>query len=224
MAFARRRWTVNIAQMAVWVITVSVLLYAPTSSQRRFLSGLEFPIAALAAEGLAIIDRRIKLPQRWRRLLARGLLASTAMAPLFILAGATATMPAHPSVLFVHKDERALYRWLAVRASSEDVILASDEVSSRLPAYASARVVWGTLEPETLNAERKGTTVKQFYATMSEGKRKALLCDWTVTYVVWGPRERALGAFDPATVPYLRTVGAWGDWTLWAVESGLCNE
>ena len=60
------------------------------------------------------------------------------------------------------------------------------------------------LGTETVGVERKRYEMRRFFdAAASDAWRQDLLARYGVAYVLVGPRERALGGFDPARAPYL---------------------
>jgi hypothetical protein len=78
--------------------------------------------------------------------------------------------------------------WLQANAPASDVVLASPGYSAFIPGYAGTRVVYG--HPfETVRAEEREAAVLAFYA----GDDCDLIADEQVAYVVYGPREAALG-------------------------------
>ncbi len=95
--------------------------------------------------------------------------------------------------IFLERDYAIVYNnWLSVRTASTDVVLASPLASVWIPGWADARVVYA--HPfETLDAAVK----KQ--AGRSTGTREtrdcaALLDQYHVRYVIYGPEEAKLGA------------------------------
>ena len=71
------------------------------------------------------------------------------------------------------------------------------------PAYRPLRVLSGQLSA-------------LFATTASDAQRRAMLRAWQVDWVWWGPRERALGSWDPRTAAYLEPVFRHG--AFWALR------
>ncbi len=217
-----RRQPRDFRAVYIWAVVGGLIVYVPLSAQRRFLEGWEFPLAILAAGGLLMLYNGLRISQRWRRVLVACLMLGTALTTLLMVLGAAQTAISQTPVAFIHRDEVALYAWLEAHTTRNDVVLAGYRVSNRVPVYTSARVVWG-LETETVRSEEKATAVAHFYDDHDGQAQRSLLCDWSITYLVWGPEERAMGTFDPQALPVLYQVGVWGEWALWAVEDNVCD-
>ena len=97
----------------------------------------------------------------------------------------TLTLDRH---FYVSLAEYAGLDWLSEHASPDDVVLASPSYSLYIPSNTGARVVYGHAF-ETVRAEERLTAVLAFY----EGENCDLLADEGVDFVVYGPREEALG-------------------------------
>ena len=81
------------------------------------------------------------------------------------------------------------------------VVLASFQTSNPLPAWAPVRVVAGH-GPETAGLAELLPRIDGFYLlTTNDDDRMAFIQEQQIDYLFHGPRERALGDWDP------------GDWT-----------
>jgi len=87
-----------------------------------------------------------------------------------------------------------------------------------LPAWAPVRVVLGH-GVETADIGRVREQVETFFrADTPDGWRQDFLSRFGVQYLLVGPHERQLGAFDPAAVPYLILVWRGEEYALWTVK------
>jgi hypothetical protein len=103
------------------------------------------------------------------------------------------------------REVRAL-AWLDQQVTYQDVVLSSYNTGNYLPAQVGARVFLGH-GPETAFSDQKREWVAAFYASStSDDWRRAFLHDWPITYVIDGPLEQTVGAFDPSSVDYLALV------------------
>jgi len=94
---------------------------------------------------------------------------------------------------------RVAFQWLEPRLLPQDVVLAAPETSVWIPFHVGARVVYGH-PAETLDAAAKLAQVRMWYQgttpeiceqiLMGEG---AVVNNYSVDYVLIGPRERNLG-------------------------------
>ncbi|MCA9947266.1 MAG: hypothetical protein KC449_27495, partial [Anaerolineales bacterium] len=65
----------------------------------------------------------------------------------------------------------------------------------------------------------KETAVNQFFtASASDAWRQDLLAQFAVNFVWYGPREQALGTFDPGTAVYLTPVYQNDSITIFAIN------
>jgi hypothetical protein len=192
--------------LLVWIIVTLPLLYAPFPLQRRLSLGLHVPIGILAAIGLTEIVRA-----KWPR---RVLIGVTLLTSIFIELALFGGAAAHDPRIYLTMNEASALNWLQANAPREAVVLASPEMGGFIPAFAGQRVVYG--HPyETVNAEAREQQVKDFFAgTIDQAQ---LLRDDGVAYIIVGPRERKLGAFDAAQLP-IEEVFSSGDVVVYRVK------
>jgi hypothetical protein len=195
--------------LLAWIIVTLPLLYAPFPLQRRLSLGLHVPIGILAAFGLSEIVRA-----RWPR---RALIGATLLTSLFIELALFGGAAARDPRIYLTTNEAAALSWLQVNAPRDAVVLASPEMGSFIPAFAGQRVVYG--HPyETVNAKAREQQVKDFYADAPDHAQ--VLNDYAVTYIVFGPRERELGAFDATQLP-VEEVFSSGDVQVYRVKGNM---
>jgi uncharacterized membrane protein len=110
--------------------------------------------------------------------------------------------------------------WLAAHTQPADIVLSSYQVGNYIPARAGNRVFLGH-GPETIHVEEKENIVGQFFqAQTSDAYRKETLRQYNIAYVFYGPVERALGDFQPATSPYLKEVFTNDRYAIYEVDLG----
>ncbi len=193
--------------LIVWIVLTIPMLYAPIPLQRRLSLGLHIPIALLAAYGL---DRWIQA-KRSRRIA----MAVTCFTSAFLLFGFIAGATKHDPHVYLSSNESAALNWLETNAKSNDVVLASPDLSLFIPAFTDQRVVYG--HPyETVNAEQRKKQVADFYSGQIDPA--SVLSADSVAYVLSGPRERAWGSIDPSKLP-LKLVFTSGDVSVYQVTS-----
>ncbi len=200
----RRDWTAMLA--VTWVVTVAPLLYAPTNLQRRFLEGVMLPLSVLASIGAVVILRQIFRTRRWRRWALALLIALTLPSNLVLVVGTSIAALTRSPTVFYQSAVVAAVDWLNANAGPDDVVLASFPVGNLIPARTGQRVFLGHWI-ETLDYARKTAQVRSFFdAATPDEARRALVREGHIHWVLVGPDERALGAFDPSRAPYLRLV------------------
>jgi len=193
--------------LAAWLVVNGLLLYAPIGLQRRFSLGLFVPLAALAGLGAAGWVGR---SARWGWLLfTLSLLLSLPSNGLVVGAGLATAAAGSPLVTETIGDAQA-YAWLSEHAAPGAVVLASAETGIRLPAFAPVKVVAG--HPfETPQVQARTAQIRALFEGKLSGRTTdQWLDDWGVTYVFYGPRERALGPPPPWTGGFLSVFEAAG--------------
>jgi len=217
-----RRGGQGLAFPLFWIGLVAALVYLPWNLQRRFLEGVPVPLGLLAGVGLA----EGLLPQgggrrqaRWRWLAQAAVVALAAMSNLYLTAGLTLAAATRAPALFWPADLLAGVDWLGENTSWEETVLAGPETGSLIPARIGHRVVVGH-GMETVDYEGKRAAVARFFAADTpDAWRLTLLRKLQVMWVFHGPEERALGDFDPDSVPYLEPVFRRGKVTVYRVTA-----
>ena len=228
-----RRWPLPV----IWLLGVALLLYAPSvfPVQRRVIEGSGVALCLLAVPGLTHyvlpwgerLERHVRgwigcnpiarkertSLGKWLRVL---LVALTLPSTLVVITSAgLAAAAGHPDTV-VSRAELAAVEWLAEHSQPDETVLASYELSGFIAARSGRRVFMGHWA-ETVNVQQKRAAAMRFYGSADDAERKALLRDYGIHYVVHGPRERAIGAFDPARVAYLQPVFRSQDLTVYRV-------
>lgn len=198
--------------LLIWIVLVVPLSYIPYHMQWRFLLGLQIPIGIFAAQGIVRTLRT-----NWPR---RLVVAATMLSSIYLVAhlimskGVVATATVHYPLTYLSTHEAAALDWLRNHVGKNDAVLAGPEMNFFVPAYAGQRVVAGH-GVETFDAPRKSKLVSDFFAGTLD--RAGLLRDLSIDHVVIGPRDRARGVLDPASLP-LRLEFESGDVGIYKVE------
>jgi hypothetical protein len=181
-----------------WIAIVPFLLYIPVSVQRRFIEGVQLPLAVLVVLGLTVAARGWR---QWIVPVVVGLMLPTAVL-LWLGALLAGRAPAEP--IFHPADELASFAWLRQNAAPGQAVLSAFETGNALPAYTPLVAYIGH-GSETAFVASKLPRVSAFYsAGTADAARLALLDDGYIAYMIFGPHERTLGAFDPSTARYLQ--------------------
>ena len=185
--------------------------YAPYNLQRRLAEGVWVALVVLALKALDDLpeEKRGRWPWVW---------ALTFPSTLILLVGGIMAIRVPSQPLFRPTAEIAAFQYLAQNAETDAVVLASRETGNPLPAWAPLQVVVGH-GPETIHAEELLPRVEAFYqpGTPSE-ERLALLSEYHVDYVFYGPAERDLGNWNPSQAEYLTPVYQTDGYTIFATE------
>ncbi len=212
--------------LLIWLILSMVCMYLPVAYQRRFAFGLQPALAIFAAlawpvfrQGFFERVRRGASPAlaSWvtKRVGRYGLPAlafpTTAMGLLII--GLSAATNAPLDYYMVDRDTYALGEWIAARSGPEDVVAGSLNTGNVLSGIIPGRVVarWER-NHATLHGERKSATIEAMYqGALTPEQTSEFLTENRTTYLIVGPEERKLGAYDPGPdlgLPVATRIGA----------------
>ncbi len=204
-----------------WVAMVPVLVYLPINVQRRLVEGAQVPLGLLASLGLVRIlnlgSRRLNLRSK---LVVAVVLVTLILTNVMLVAGNSLTLLGQPAPIYRDVGEVTALDWLGAneRVEFDDVVLVAYETGNYLPARVKARSFVGH-GPESIRVDEKKAMVAQFFAGATDDVwRRALLSEYSVDWVFWGPVERKLGGFDPTQVEYLRQVYEAGAYAVFEVE------
>ena len=201
----------KISLLLAWLCILPVLAYIPYNLQRRLPEAIWVALVVLAIMGAMALNVKIRrLVPIW---LAIGL-----MPAIVLLLGGIAGLrqPGYP--LFRPHGELEAFSYLADHATKGELILASYDTSTAMPARVPLRVAIGH-GPESLGlAELKPRIGAFFQQETPDADRETLLRELDFQYVYWGPLERELGDWNPGTAGDLKTIYQSGDYQIFAVE------
>ena len=200
-----------------WVVIFPLLAYAPLDLQRRLTEGVWVAWCILAMASLELTENQPAAYSPRRRDWRWAPLWLAFPSTLFLLAGGmlAAWKPSQP--VFRPTAQVEVFSFLAANASREAVILAAFDTSNALPAWAPVRVLAGH-GPESIHKSEIEPQIASFFDPRTDdNQRRALLERFGVAYVFWGPAERKLGDWAPASASYLSLVREQGDYALFQV-------
>jgi hypothetical protein len=206
----------------IWLGVVAMLLYAPLNAQRRFVEGVQIPLAIVATLGLCETALPRVRATRWfqnvarrpgysiaglQRLLVILFLGIAALSSFFLYTSAVLTnIVLQPYPFFRPRAELAAMDWLRANAGREDVVLATYYAGAWLPYRAGTRAYIGQYY-ETVHFFEKFRAVEKFFdANADDATRQDFFRATGAAYVFYGPAERAAGDWDPAHAEWLERV------------------
>jgi hypothetical protein len=200
-----------------WVLVTPLLLYFPFNLQRRMVCAVQVPLALLAATGLlAWLHGRGKRTSRW---VSVTYVTVIGLSNVLLVAGSLGPISQRTTPIYRPGAEIAALNWLAMHSQADETVLASREVGNVIPAWTNLRVFAGH-GPETLHSLEKQAAIQRFFQPDTDDAwRQSLLRDFGVDYVFYGPQERAVGTWDPATAPYLAPIYDGAGYTIYRVTA-----
>lgn len=180
----------------VWFGVSLVLVYFPSSLQRRYMIGLYVPLVAMAmnAVGEVTVQQDFALGKNARAFwLSLSILISVVTYVILLFATMRATQQRDRQI-FLYWEEVKAFDWLSEYLPEDAVILAAPESGIFLPAWTDLRVVYG--HPfESIQSEERKQLVEQFYqGKLSLLEQRKFLTENSVTAILWGRRERVIAS------------------------------
>lgn len=213
-----------------WFLANFLLIYIPTDYQIHMLNGWQVPIALLATQGffqyvLPWLERIVRRRQgSWssqaiRRSAVIVLLLLILPTNLYLVVWRFVDLKRHDYPYYLHQEEVAALAWLETNANTDDVALSSLTIGQYLPALTGLHAFlahWA----QTADFFNKSAMVESFFAAdTAEAQRRDILQRYSVDYVFYGPAERSLGNFNPATSALLQQVYASPQVEIYRVEA-----
>ncbi len=194
-------WRRAPAALVSWFILGLVLIFLPFELQRRFMMGLQIPVAGMAAVGL---DRLREASGQ--KMLAPVLLTLLVLPGTLLLAMTAAFgVISRSPLLFLEKNEFDGLMWITDNTPDQALVFASPEMGLFIPAQTGRRVIYG--HPfETVGAARNEAEVVAALQASDPESLAAYLQAQGVDYVYFGPREAALRPQSLVGVSGLRLV------------------
>ena len=183
----------------IWILIQSALLYAPVSFQRRLIEGLQLPLCIAATVAVFSLAHRFIGRQRFKRFRAPILVSVILLASLTnagfiagqVIAPAEATMASDPR-RYVPSDLIAALQWLSANVERDTILFSSYMTGNIAPSITGTRVYLGHYG-QTLRSGEKEEAVRAFYTnSLTDEEARSLLVSNRVSYVIYGPFERAI--------------------------------
>jgi hypothetical protein len=195
-----------------WSVLIPVLLYMPVGFQRRLIEGYQLPLVALAVLGLTTT-----IASSYRRWLIPLTMFIILPSSLLLWGGAIQSVLRHADPVFQPADQISVFDWLDKNAQPGQVVFCALPTGNVLAAHTLLIPFVGHYA-ETVFVTRKLLEVTAFYQIgTSDDERLRLLSINRISYILYGPLERQLGALNPESRPYLRQVFQQGDYSVYRV-------
>ncbi len=207
--------------LLVWFFGGWALTYIPTDFQIHMINSWQVPVILLGVEFW--FESLWPLAAKSRQALASSVLAGAvllaAIVPTngYIFLWRFLDLHRYNYPYFLHQAEYDAMQWLNENTPPEAVILSAYEPGRYIPGI-SGRAAFLSHWAQTVDFFAKRAAVEDFFrAETPDTRRRQVLEEFGVDYVLYGPAERALGRYDPASSPWMRLVFAQGEVELYAV-------
>lgn len=196
-----------------WLVAGLLLVYLPLKFQIMLLNGLQIPVTLLAVEGF-FHHVHPWVQERWRRLRGErflrwaglGFVALVLPLNLYLFAWRFVDLRRAEYPYYLYRDDVAALEWLESNTDPDDIVLTSLSVGHFLPGLSGNKAFLSS-GVMTLDFIDKRAMVEHFFAaSTTELERREMMEDTGIQYVLYGPAERALGDFDPATSQFFEPV------------------
>ena len=191
--------------LLVWAVVQAALLYAPLSFQRRLVEGLQLPLSIAASVAMFwIASRFIERPgvAPYRKIFFAGAIVFASITNAgFVAAQLIARGPESGSAdprRYVPADLIEAFDWLRTKSEPNAVLFSSYLTGNIAPSMTGLGVFLGHYG-QTIRSDEKGAQVTAFFAgTLNDEAARRLFAEHRVSYVIYGPFERAISAsFKP---------------------------
>ncbi len=217
MAFGLKRFMLESADdrwwmPIIWVALVAMLLYAPFPTQRRYLLGVQTPLAVMAAFGWSrTILPRFHVRRRPLVTIVYFTVASVALIALIAVNVVSLSRPDKSLNAFYQPDDVKGFSWLRTNAKPSDLVVTTFDASGkgsggRVVAATGLRVFIGHWI-ETAHFDDKMDQIRRFYDSVTpDDWRRTFLKEINATYIWYDDSARQLGGWNPADAGYLKPV------------------
>lgn len=172
-----------------WIIASLVLAFLPFGPGKIFLRGLFFPLILLAVLQLQILLKKLELvPLRYFYWMLFFVLVCMTNVYIFYLRTTIIQAPQALDVIYMPKDEYAVFTYLNNHTIPGSGVLDGGIMSNLIPAYTYDRSCIGSLWSFNATYDTELTTVNAFYAGRPISKN--YLKQNNISYVLWGPMEQ----------------------------------
>jgi hypothetical protein len=148
--------------IALWIIISAALLYSPVNFQRRFIMGLQIPLAIFST--IALIEITKKLKEKRKILAVSAAISFLSIGNFTFLLKDIGYLAGQDFPFFADKNFMAGLEWLDKNTKNQDVILSSPKTGNLIPRFSGNRVYIGHWA-QTLDIAAKNEEVEKFYAS-----------------------------------------------------------
>ena len=143
---------------------------------------------------------------------------------LYLLAWRVVDLNRHDYPYYLYRDDLAAMHWLDQHTDPDDVVLSSFIIGHYIPGLAGNKAFLSNAVM-TMDFNRKREMVYDFFDPATpDHERLAMIQEYGIRYIFFGPAERELDDYDPATAPWLALAFSSPRVTIYVVESEQCYQ
>jgi hypothetical protein len=196
----KKRWSEENLFVMGWFLAGAVLNYIPTDFQIHMLNSWQIPMMILCAKGL---HSKFAIGDKAKRWIIAAFILAVLPTNLYLWVWRFADLSRHDHPYYLHRNEVAAMDWLQENTTTDDIVLSSLTVGQYVPAL-SGNTAFLAHWAQTVDFYDKRDRVARFFdAATPDEERAETMQSFDVDYVFYGPAERALGAYEPITTPWL---------------------
>lgn len=196
--------------LVVWFFGGWALTYIPTDFQIHMINSWQVPIVLLGVDFW--FEKAFPwLTKRWQRLASPVLAATVLLAAViptngYIFLWRFLDLHRYNYPYFLHQSEYDAMQWLDANTPQDAIVLSAYEPGRYIPGISGRRAFlshWA----QTVDFYGKRDFVLAFFDPATpDARRRQVLDEFGVDYILYGPAERALGAYQPAQSAWLEAV------------------
>jgi len=191
-----------------WFGVGYLLLYVPTDFQIHMLNSWQVPVALLAARAVyrqfkpTLANRASHLAQALPLLIVLAVIPTN----LYLTVWRITELSRFEEPYYLSGEEQEALEWLATHADRDTVVLSGLKLGQFVPVYSDGRTFLGHWAQTVAFFDKRERVQAFFDVGRPDEERLALLDQFQVNYVLYGPEERSLGAYSPADSPLFEAV------------------
>ena len=194
--------------IGVWFIAGLALTYVPTDFQIHMINSWQVPVGLLATTGLfdymlPALSRR-RQPSQLSSKLALVFIMLVVPTNIYLLLWRFVDLNRHNYPFYLYRDEVSAMEWLESHAPPESIVFSALDDGQFIPGLSGQRAFlahWA----QTVNFFAKRDLVEGFFGEdTDDGRRRQILRQYEVGYVLYGPAEQALGEYVPDGSSFLQ--------------------
>jgi hypothetical protein len=193
--------------VVVWFVVGWGLTYIPTDFQVHMINSWQVPVGLLATIGffnyvIPTFGRR-RDASRLTTQMILVFIVLVVLTNIYLLLWRFVDLNRHDYPFYLYRDEVAAMRWLEDYAPADSIVFSAYDTGRYIPGISGQRAFlahWA----QTIDFYDKSKLVEEFFAEGTDDiRRKQMLRQYNVDYILYGPAEQVLGNYVPDNSAFL---------------------